>query len=62
MSTCNRLDLQTLGSPPILPKNLADHGVGATLWSNTLKLCALRVWPPEQATAPHLIHMIVSLS
>ena len=21
MSTCNRLDLQTLGSPPIMPKN-----------------------------------------
>ena len=25
MSTCNRLDLQTLGSPPIIPKNLPDH-------------------------------------
>ena len=25
MSTCNRLDLQTLGSPPIMPKNLPDH-------------------------------------
>jgi hypothetical protein len=25
MSTCNRLDLQTLGSQPILPKNLPDH-------------------------------------
>ena len=25
MSTCNRLDLQTLGSPPIVPKNLPDH-------------------------------------
>ena len=28
MSTCNRLDLQTLGSPPIVPKNLPDHSWG----------------------------------
>jgi hypothetical protein len=27
MPTCNRLDLQTLGSPPIMPKNLPDHGL-----------------------------------
>ena len=25
MSSCNRLDLQTLGSQPIMPKNLPDH-------------------------------------
>ena len=25
MPTCNQLDLQTLGSPPIMPKNLPDH-------------------------------------
>jgi hypothetical protein len=25
MSTCNRLDLQRLGSQPIMPKNLPDH-------------------------------------
>jgi hypothetical protein len=25
MSTCNRLDLQTLGSQPIMPKILPDH-------------------------------------
>ena len=25
MSTCNRLDLQTLRSQPIMPKNLPDH-------------------------------------
>ena len=25
MSTCNRLDLQTLGSRPVMPKNLLDH-------------------------------------
>jgi hypothetical protein len=25
LSTCNRLDLQTLGSQPFMPKNLPDH-------------------------------------
>ena len=25
MSTCNRLDLQTLGSQPVRPENLPDH-------------------------------------
>ena len=25
MSTCDRLDLQTLGSQPVMPKNLTDH-------------------------------------
>ena len=25
MSTCNRFDLQTLGSQPIMPKNVPDH-------------------------------------
>ena len=25
MSTCNRLDLQTLESPPVMPKSLPDH-------------------------------------
>ena len=25
MSTCNLLDLQTLGSQPIMPKNLPNH-------------------------------------
>ena len=25
MPTCNRLDLQTLGSQPIMPKNISDH-------------------------------------
>ena len=27
MSACNRLDLQTLGSQPVMPKNLPDHWV-----------------------------------
>jgi hypothetical protein len=32
MSTCNWLDLQTLGSPPIMPKNLNDHWFGHGGW------------------------------
>ena len=32
MSTCNRLDLQTLGTQPIMPKNLPDH------WSSETKV------------------------
>ena len=31
MSTCNRLDLQTLGSQPIMPKNIHDHCFQYTL-------------------------------
>ena len=27
MSTCNLLDLETLGSQPIMPKNLSDHRI-----------------------------------
>ena len=30
MSTCNQLDLQTLGSQPIMPKNLPDHWFQST--------------------------------
>ena len=29
MSTCNWLDLQTLGSQPIMPKNLPNHCLGS---------------------------------
>ena len=32
MSTCSRLDLQTLGSQPVMSKNLLDH------WSGVMKL------------------------
>ena len=48
MSTCNRLDLQTLGSPPVMHKNLLDHCVwgwgqgsgrtGSSLQKNRLSL------------------------
>ena len=28
MSACNRLDLQTLGSQPVMPENLPNHRPG----------------------------------
>jgi hypothetical protein len=31
MPTCNRLDLQTLGSQPTMPKNLPNHCLGIPL-------------------------------
>ena len=51
MSTCNRLDLQTLGSQPVMPKNLHDHCTGE--WRNfvsphVIKSTRIRVfsyWP-----------------
>ena len=33
MSTYNRLDLQTLGSQPTMPKNLPDHCLGLGTWN-----------------------------
>ena len=36
MSTCNRLDFQTLGSQPIVPKNLPDHWGGPSQVSRAL--------------------------
>ena len=32
MSTCNRLDLQTRGSQPVMPKNLPDHWHASVIW------------------------------
>ena len=32
MSTCNWLDLQTLGSQPVMPKNLPDHCLEACIY------------------------------
>ena len=50
MSTCNRLDLQTLGSQPIMPKNLPNHWLVLCRWClqwNMMKLswilCSLNV-------------------
>jgi len=37
MSTCNLLDLQTLGSQPIMPKNLPDHCSRALVQPTTSK-------------------------
>ena len=32
MSTCNWLHLPTLGSQPVMPKNLLNHCPGRTSW------------------------------
>ena len=56
MSTCNRLNLQTLGSQPVMPKNLPDHcskrvdfGVLRTLltsWQGTGRAGCVRLASP----------------
>ena len=38
MSTCNRLDLQTIGSQPIMPKNLSNQWVWRFLWFSRVLL------------------------
>jgi hypothetical protein len=44
MSTCNRLDLQTLGSPLImLPKNLPNHGAQVVLLNSKPSQRALKL-------------------
>ena len=63
MSTCNRLDLQTLGSQPVMPKNLPDHWVGdgtpCTVPSENFDYCLIiirsllwyiyRIWNQESS-------------
>ena len=57
MSTCNRLDLQTLGYQPIMPKNLPDH------WSplaghqkqKSLKRCCSSQWHVTRVVTPYII-------
>ena len=46
MSTCNRLDLQTLGSQPIMPKNLPDHWSG---W-HAYPIFSIEIWRLPQGT------------
>ena len=44
MSTCNRLDLQTLGSQPVMLKNLPEHCVACIISCFPLfgdKLCPI---------------------
>jgi hypothetical protein len=54
MSTCNRLDLQTLGSQPIMPKNLPDHWVAMTLWTYSGHLDKVQECVAEEVV-PYLI-------
>ena len=43
MSTCNWLDLQTLGSQPVMPKNLPDHCPRSLHYSHYLQRLHMRV-------------------
>ena len=46
MSTCNHLDLQTLGgSQPVMPKNLSDH------WAKVIALLLLQISLPASFQA-----------
>ena len=53
MSTCNRLDLQTLGSQPlIMPTNLPDHWVGPHVYNRKGFRClgsilVIVFWDPQ---------------
>ena len=59
MSTYNRLELQTLGSQPIMPKNLPDHWprVVSTFWPcSPSSLKHMSLWCPfvdPYLTTPH---------
>ena len=44
MSTCNRFDLQTLGSQPVMPKNLPDHWT-VIIYPSLPHPCGLVPWP-----------------
>ena len=46
MSTCNRLDLQTLGSQLIMPKILSDH------WTEGQQSQRQNHWEPRKKTRP----------
>ena len=52
MSTCNRLDLQTPGSQPIMTKNLLDHWTELTKYSRILAMAHITPWqlPPPHPT------------
>ena len=52
MSTCNRLDLQTLGSQPVMPKNLPDHCLPSTKINSYMKTPSrnhkpIKSWTPK---------------
>ena len=52
MSTCNRLDLQTLGSQPVMPQNLPDHWSAPTqssLYSRFPKLITMLISYPHSS-------------
>ena len=56
-TTCNQLDLETLGSWPILPKNLADKLMEFVCWKSVLKKHSqLEAWAHMAGTQSHQIN------
>ena len=49
MSTCNRLNLKTVGSQPIMPKNLPNH----CPWGNCQASIPQTTLPPYLTPTPH---------
>ena len=47
MSTCNRLDLPTLGSQPVMSKNLPAHWLGATFKIEVFNALQIRFGPSK---------------
>ena len=61
MSTCNRLDLQTLGSQLVMPKNLPDHcpkrelvGSVHSMLSKSLSYYVLKTGTPPESVITEL--------
>ena len=59
MWTCNRLDLQTPGSQPVMPKNLPDHLASREVSSGKYQKFGTRIshqvpngYPPEREGDP----------
>ena len=58
MSTCNRLDLQTLGSQPVLLKNLPDHWSGPVSGSGR---CLGRIGRGPSVSKSNWPHVVIFL-
>ena len=57
MSTCNRLNLQTLGSQPIMSKNILDH-----YYRWVLALDNVQDWSPQRPSNAILALQSIPLS
>ena len=55
MSTCNRLDLQTLGSQPVMPKNLPDHWLELLLLLLLLRVLSVISKPTQESVSSNFV-------